>query len=64
MTSGLRLGTAAETTAGMGTEQMAVIASLIGRTLRERNDEAAVVSVRNEVAQLCAEFDPYASLTN
>ena len=64
VTSGLRLGTAAETTAGMGTEQMAVIASLIGRTLRERNDEAAVVSVRNEVAQLCAEFDPYASLTN
>ena len=64
VTSGLRLGTSAETTAGMGTEQMAVIASLIGRTLRERNDEAAVVSVRNEVAQLCAEFDPYASLTN
>ena len=31
VTSGLRLGTAAETTAGMGTAEMATIASLIGR---------------------------------
>jgi glycine hydroxymethyltransferase len=62
VTSGLRLGTAAETTAGMGPEQMALIASLIGRTLRERDDEIALKAIRDEVAVLCGEFDPYASL--
>ena len=40
VTSGLRLGTAAETTAGMGPGEMQTIASLIGRTLRDRADEA------------------------
>ena len=62
VTSGVRLGTAAETTAGMGTEQMTQIASLIGRVLRGRNDEAAVAEVRAEVAALCGAFDPYAAL--
>src|SRR5271170_1950228 len=36
VTSGLRLGAAAETTAGMGPEEMATIAGLIRRTLRDR----------------------------
>jgi glycine hydroxymethyltransferase len=62
VTSGVRLGTAAETTAGMGPEQMAQIASLIGRVLRGRNDATAVEQVRQEVAALCGAFDPYASL--
>ena len=62
VTSGLRLGTAAETTAGMGPEHMAVVASLVGRTLRARNDEAVVAEVRAEVADLCAAFPPYAGL--
>jgi glycine hydroxymethyltransferase len=62
VTSGLRLGTAAETTAGMGEEEMRLIASLIGRALRERNDEVALKAIRDEVAGLCAQFDPYASL--
>ena len=34
ITSGLRLGSAAETTAGMGVQEMATIGSLIGRVLR------------------------------
>ena len=59
VTSGVRLGTAAETTAGMGTEQMRQIASLIARVLRGRGDDEAVASVRSEVAELCAAFDPY-----
>jgi len=62
VTSGLRFGTAAETTAGMGPDQMAQVASLIGRVLRERGDEVAVKTVRDDVAALCAQFDPYAAL--
>ena len=64
VTSGLRLGTAAETTAGMGEVQMAEIARLIGTVLRDRDDEAVIASVRKEVAELCGAFDPYASLVN
>jgi glycine hydroxymethyltransferase len=62
VTSGLRLGSAAETTAGMGPAQMQTIAALIGRTLRARTDEAEVVAVRAEVAALCADFPPYPDL--
>ena len=61
-TSGLRLGTAAETTAGMGEAEMATIGSLIGRALRGRDDEAALGAVRAEVAELCAAFPPYPTL--
>lgn len=64
VTSGLRLGTAAETTAGMGEVQMAEIARLIGTVLKDRDDEAVIASVRKEVAELCGAFDPYASLVN
>jgi len=63
VTSGLRLGSAAETTAGMGEEEMRRIAGLVSRTLRHRHDEQAVASVRHEVAQLCAGFPPYPTLT-
>jgi glycine hydroxymethyltransferase len=62
ITSGLRLGSAAETTAGMGPGEMRAIAGLIGRTLRARSDEAEVAAVRSEVADLCAAFPPYPDL--
>jgi glycine hydroxymethyltransferase len=62
ITSGLRLGSAAETTAGMGPGEMQTIAGLIGRTLRGRSDAAAVAAVRSEVAALCAAFPPYPDL--
>jgi glycine hydroxymethyltransferase len=62
VTSGLRLGTAAETTAGMGEREMATIAELIGRTLRHRSDADALKAVRDEVAELCAAFPPYPGL--
>ncbi|MCL4415066.1 MAG: serine hydroxymethyltransferase [Acidimicrobiales bacterium] len=61
-TSGLRLGTAAETTAGMGATQMEEIARLIGRTLRNRDDEQALAALGEEVAALCAAFPPYPEL--
>ncbi len=62
ITSGLRLGTAAQTTVGMGPAEMSQIGALIGRTLRQRGDEAAVASVRAEIRELCASFPPYPDL--
>jgi glycine hydroxymethyltransferase len=62
ITSGLRLGSAAQTTVGMGEAEMERIGGLIGRTLRERTDESAVASIRAEVRELCAAFPPYPGL--
>ncbi|MCU1488876.1 MAG: Glycine hydroxymethyltransferase [Acidimicrobiaceae bacterium] len=59
VTSGLRLGTPAETTAGMGEAEMGEIGSLIARVLSSRDDEAAIAEVREQVRTLCAKFDPY-----
>jgi glycine hydroxymethyltransferase len=62
MTSGLRLGTAAETTAGMGQTEMRLVADLLVRTLKARDDEGEIAAVRSEVAALCARFPPYPDL--
>jgi glycine hydroxymethyltransferase len=62
VTSGLRMGTAAQTTAGMGEAEMRTIAALIGRTLTARTNEAELNAVRAEVAALCASFPPYPGL--
>lgn len=64
ITSGLRVGTAAETTAGMKEREFEVIAGLMARALRKRDDENALIEVRNDVAALCATFNPYANFTN
>ena len=59
ITSGLRLGSAAETTAGMGEPEMAVIGELIARVLSKPDDENTLLKVRDEVRALCEAFDPY-----
>ena len=64
VTSGLRLGSAAQTTAGMGPGEMARIAALMGEALRGRGDEAALAAVRGEVLALCAVFPPYPQLAS
>ena len=63
ITSGLRVGTAAETTAGMKESQFATVAALMARSLRQRDDDAAIAAVRAEVASLCAHFNPYATFS-
>jgi glycine hydroxymethyltransferase len=62
VTSGLRLGSAAQTTAGMGVDEMGMVGRLIGRALSNRDDEATLRAVREEVRALCAEFPPYPTL--
>jgi glycine hydroxymethyltransferase len=62
VTSGLRLGTASCTTAGMGPDEMAEIASLIGRTLRAVDDESVASEVREAANRLCSKFTPYPDL--
>jgi glycine hydroxymethyltransferase len=63
VTSGLRLGTAAVTTAGMGPAQMAEIAELIAIVLRAVDDAGVAADVRERAARLCSKFEPYPGLT-
>ena len=62
VTSGLRLGTPAMTTAGMAEAEMVDIARLIARVLRHPDDAAVIGEVRDEVATLCSKFTPYPPL--
>ena len=59
VTSGIRVGTPAVTTQGMGTEQMPVIASLIARAIKDGEDEAKIAQIRKEVNALTAKFPVY-----
>ncbi|ONI78872.1 serine hydroxymethyltransferase [Actinosynnema sp. ALI-1.44] len=56
--SGLRLGTAAITTRGLGTEHMAKIAEWIDQTVQAENagDEAAVERIAGEIRELLAAY--------
>jgi glycine hydroxymethyltransferase len=62
VTSGIRLGSAAVTTAGMREEQMGVIASLIAQVLRKPDDPDVGADVKAEANALCAQFPPYPEL--
>ncbi len=59
VTSGLRLGTAAVTTAGMREPEMEEIAELIATVLRNLDDETVRTDVRDAAATLCSKFTPY-----
>ncbi len=62
VTSGLRLGTAAVTTAGMGEPEMPEIASLIARALRAVGDDQVASEVREASSRLCSKYTPYPDL--
>ena len=59
VTSGLRLGTPALTTRGMGPGEMKTVADLILRVLHAPEDAAAIAKVRAEVKELCQQFPLY-----
>jgi len=59
VTSGIRLGTPAVTTRGMKEKEMAVIAGLIDRVLRNMEDAAELERVAAEVLHLTKNFNLY-----
>src|SRR3989442_1425967 len=61
VTSGLRLGTPALTTRGMGPREMRQVARLIVRVLDRPEDEGEIGRVRGEVHELARQFPLYAN---
>jgi len=59
VTSGVRIGTPALTTRGMGTAEMLAIAGLIDRAVAGRDDPAKLERVRHEVLELAEQFPLY-----
>jgi glycine hydroxymethyltransferase len=56
VTSGIRVGTPAVTTRGMGPEHMDIIGDLMHRALESVGDDAKLKSVACEVAEFCSGF--------
>jgi glycine hydroxymethyltransferase len=59
VTSGLRVGTPAITTRGMGVEEMKVIAGFIDRVIQNMADDEVLEEIRKEVKELCDKFPLY-----
>jgi len=60
VTSGIRVGSAATTTQGMGAPEMKLIASFIARAIASE-DEKVLAQIRSEVHQLTARFPIYSA---
>ncbi|MGB8460939.1 MAG: serine hydroxymethyltransferase [Priestia megaterium] len=61
VTSGIRIGTAAVTTRGFGLEEMDEIASIIGLTLKNIEDEEKLAEAKTRVEALTSKFEMYKS---
>ncbi|CAN5690832.1 serine hydroxymethyltransferase [soil metagenome] len=59
VTSGVRIGTPALTTRGLGTSEMVEIARLIDEVVQARGDETAFDRIRDEVREMCGRFPLY-----
>ncbi|BDM81722.1 serine hydroxymethyltransferase [Acaryochloris marina] len=64
VTSGLRLGSPAMTTRGMGTAEFTEIANIIADCLLKPEDAAVTEDCRQRVANLCSRFPLYPHLTS
>ncbi|MCT7982743.1 serine hydroxymethyltransferase [Laspinema sp. A4] len=63
VTSGLRLGSPAMTTRGMGTKEFTEIANIISDRLLNPEDDSVAADCRQRVASLCDRFPLYPHLT-
>jgi glycine hydroxymethyltransferase len=59
VTSGVRIGTPALTTRGMGEPEMRLIGGMIDRAVAERDDPAQLERIRHEVLELASQFPLY-----
>jgi glycine hydroxymethyltransferase len=62
VTSGIRVGTPALTTRGMNEAEMRKIADFIHQTLRDPENEASLLNLRQQVRELCDAFPIYREL--
>jgi glycine hydroxymethyltransferase len=60
--SGIRVGTPAVTTRGLGEAEMDLVAGFFARVLAAPNDESVANAVRSEVEALCRKFPLYPAL--
>jgi glycine hydroxymethyltransferase len=63
VTSGIRVGTAAVTTRGLGPSEMKALAGWMDDALRRRSDAALLASIRAKVLDLCRAFPLYTNRT-
>ena len=61
--SGIRIGTPALTTRGLGTSEMKEIGELIVRTLANPDDEAILETVKQSVNEMSEQFPLYPGFT-
>ncbi|HSE40112.1 MAG TPA: serine hydroxymethyltransferase [Acidobacteriota bacterium] len=61
VSSGIRIGTPAVTTRGMGLEEMQTIGRLIADALKNKDNELRKSEIKNQVHRLCSDFPLYAS---
>jgi glycine hydroxymethyltransferase len=61
VTSGIRVGTPAVTTRGMGTAEMKTVASLINESIEGGDDDAVQARVKGKVEELAQQFPLYAN---
>ena len=57
--SGIRVGTAALTTRGLGINEMKEIGELMVKTLRNHNDSKVLSEIKSSVQQICDNFPLY-----
>lgn len=57
--SGIRIGTPAITTRGMGANEMKILGEIIIRTLKNREDVSELEKIKQEVKELCVKFPLY-----
>jgi glycine hydroxymethyltransferase len=59
ITSGIRIGSPALTTRGMGLDEVKIIVDLIDKVIMNNEDESVIDSVKKEVKDLCKSFPIY-----